>query len=59
MPYRSFKYNRMKIYCKTMGNKIPWLLRRLTDDLFSIEKLFEFLRDRYTEQIEKGLFVGR
>ena len=36
-----------------MGNKEPWFLQRSTDDLFSIGKLFEFLRDRYTEQIEK------
>ena len=53
MSYRSFTYKCMKIYCKTMGNKAPWLLQRSTDDPFSIGKLFEFLRDRYTEQIEK------
>jgi len=43
----------MNIYYKTMENKAPWLPQRSTDDPFSIGKLFEFLRDRYTEQIEK------
>jgi hypothetical protein len=41
----------MKIYNNTRVSKIFFLQLRSADDPFLVGKLFEFLRDRYTEQL--------